>query len=135
MKKRLKYFLISIIVLFQVSCNNWMELIPPGGLIREEFWKTKEDVEAVLMASYESFATMDAKLFVYGEVRADMLEGDYNQPWEERLLSEGNVYPDNRFSNWSDFYKDFLLMFRLLQILPKKMMPIFISRKVKKMIF
>ena len=82
-----------------------MELIPPGGLIREEFWKTKEDVEAVLMASYESFATMDAKLFVYGEVRADMLEGDYNQPWEERLLSEGNVYPDNSFSNWSDFYK------------------------------
>ena len=82
-----------------------MELIPPGGLIREEFWKTKEDVEAVLMAAYESFASMDAKLFVYGEVRADLVEGDYNQPWEEQLLNEGNIYPNNSFSNWSSFYK------------------------------
>lgn len=105
MKKSIKYFLISIVMLVQVSCNDWMELLPPGGLIREEFWKTKEDVEAVLMASYEAFASMDAKLFVYGEVRADMLEGDNNQPRDERLLSEGNIYPDNDFSDWTEFYQ------------------------------
>ncbi len=105
MRKKIKYFLVALMVFTQFSCNDWLELIPPGGLIREEFWKTKADVEAVLMASYETFASMDRNLFVFGEVRADMLEGDYSQPWRERLLMENNIYQDNSISNWSVFYK------------------------------
>lgn len=105
MKSITKYILIVLLVLTQFSCNNWLELIPPTGLIREEFWKTKEDVEAVLMATYESFASMDRNLFIYGEVRADMVEGDYNQGWWEQKLMENNIYPENPLCNWSNFYK------------------------------
>ncbi len=105
MRKKIKYFLITIILFTQFSCNDYLELLPPGGLTREEFWKTKEDVAAVLMASYESFAQLNGNLFVFGEVRADMLESDYNQPWEERLLMENNITSTNNLANWQNFYK------------------------------
>jgi len=74
---RSKVFKIAIILGFSVlfACNEWMELIPPQGLIREEFWKTKEDVEAVIMGAYESFSRMDRELFLYGELRGDMVVG------------------------------------------------------------
>ena len=105
MKKRIKYLVFILLILVQYSCNDWLELEPPGGLIREEFWKTKEDVQAVLMASYSELASMNRKLFIFGEVRGDMLKGLYGQPDNERMLMENNIYSDNELTNWQDFYK------------------------------
>ncbi len=104
MKAKVKYFLVTLLIFMQFSCNEWMNLYPPAGLIREEFWKTKEDVESVLMASYESFAALNRLLFIHGEIRGDMVIGDSNQPNNERLIAECNIYSDNALSNWSDFY-------------------------------
>jgi starch-binding outer membrane protein, SusD/RagB family len=105
MKRKLKYFLVVLVFFTQFSCNDYLELIPPGGLIREEFWKTKADVNAVLMAAYSEFSRMDRALFLYGELRGDMLFGSSNQPWNEQLIMENNIYPDNGFTNWQNFYK------------------------------
>jgi starch-binding outer membrane protein, SusD/RagB family len=93
------------LLILLVSCDNWLELIPPGGLIREEFWKTKEDVEAVMMGAYSSMASMDDMFFYYGELRADMVKGDYNQGNNEKKVAEGNIYPENDFCNWNKFYQ------------------------------
>jgi starch-binding outer membrane protein, SusD/RagB family len=89
----------------QLSCNNWMELLPPDGLIKEEFWQSKEDVNAVLMAAYESLASMDRSLFLYGELRGDLLQRGPNQPSSEQNIMENNIYPDNSFCNWTNFYE------------------------------
>ena len=105
MKKKIKYLIAGLLIFTQFSCNDWLELIPPGGLIREEFWKTKADVNAVLMAAYSDFSRMDRDLFLYGELRGDMLIGGGNQNWEEQLISENNIYPDNSKTNWNNFYK------------------------------
>jgi len=105
MKIFLKLALLMLVLSAQFSCNEWLELPPREGLIREEFWKTKEDVEAVVMGAYSSFSSMDEKLFKYGEIRGDLLKGDYNLSGEERMIMEGSIYPNNGVSNWSDFYK------------------------------
>ncbi|SHE75606.1 Starch-binding associating with outer membrane [Mariniphaga anaerophila] len=105
MKSKMKYVVLTLLVFMQFSCNDWLELIPPSGLIRDEFWKSKEDVEAVLMASYESFGSMDRNLFLYGELRADLLQGDVNQSDDERNVMESNIYPSNSFASWSNLYK------------------------------
>jgi len=88
-----------------MSCSDWLELVPPSGLIREEFWKTKEDVEAVLMGAYETMASMDDLFFMYGELRADMVVGDRNQESPQRNMAQSNIYPDNYLCNWEKFYK------------------------------
>jgi hypothetical protein len=105
MRKKIKYLMVVLMIFTQISCSDWLELIPPGGLIREEFWKTKADVDAVLMAGYSTFSQMDRSLFLYGELRGDMLTGSGNQPWEEQLIMENNIYPDNSTTNWQNFYK------------------------------
>jgi hypothetical protein len=105
MKKIIKYLAVFFIIFVQLSCQKWMDLIPPEGLIREEFWKTKEDVEAVVMGTYETFGEMDDLLFKYGEMRGDMVKGDINQSDAERRISEGNIYPENNLCNWGQFYK------------------------------
>ncbi len=105
MKAKINFLVLVFIALAQNSCDDWLELVPPGGLIREEFWQTKEDVEAVLMAAYESFAVMDEDLFLFGELRADMLKADRNQPANEQNIMESNIYPDNPYCDWSSFYK------------------------------
>jgi len=105
MSRRIKYYLVMTGLLVMASCNDWLELIPPEGLIRDEFWRTKEDVEAVIMGTYESFALMDAQLFKYGEIRADLVTGDINQSDDERKVSESNIYPENGLCDWSGFYR------------------------------
>ncbi len=106
MKHRIKYLSLIFVMLVHFSCNtnDWLELLPPGGLIKEEFWQSKEDVEAVLMAAYESFASMDRSLFLYGELRADLIQRGPNQGSSEQNIMENNIYPDNSFVNWSSFY-------------------------------
>jgi starch-binding outer membrane protein, SusD/RagB family len=105
MKTKVIYLLTFLLGFSQISCDKWMDLVPPDGLIREEYWKTREDVESVLMAAYEIFAGTDHSLFIYGEIRADMVVGDNNQTRNEQLISEGNIFPDNPLCNWWDFYK------------------------------
>ncbi len=105
-----KIFILRIILLlvglgFQVSCSDYLELIPPSGLVREEFWTSKEDVEAVMMGAYQTFATLNKSLFTYGEARGDMVAAGYNLGSNEKNLMESNIFPDNKLCNWSVFYK------------------------------
>lgn len=104
MRMRHKYLLLVLLLFTQISCNEWLDLLPPNGLIRDEFWQSKEDVEAVLMAAYDGLAGMDADLFLHGELRADLLLGGQNQPLNEQNIMESNIYPDNPFCDWSPFY-------------------------------
>lgn len=104
MKYKLKYFLLSLLFILQVSCKDYLEELPPNGLIRNEFWKAKEDVEAVLMSAYEALGEMDRGLFLYGELRADFLEGDNNQSIDEQNVMENNIFPDNELCDWGAFY-------------------------------
>lgn len=88
----------------QFSCSNYLELIPTSGLVREEFWKTKSDVQAVLMGAYQKLASTNGSLFTYGEARGDMVKADVNWNGDERKLMESNITTDNSFCNWASFY-------------------------------
>jgi hypothetical protein len=101
----IKHLLIGLMLIMQFACEDWMNLIPPEGLIRDEFWKTKEEVAAVLMGAYETFSRMDGSLFKYGEMRGDMVVRDNNLSEDEQKIMEGNIYPENEMCKWEEFYK------------------------------
>ncbi len=86
------------------SCEDWLDLMPPDGLVKDEYWKSKEDVKAVLMASYRGFSAMSYRLFYYGELRADMIGEGSLMRSDYRSIYQGNLYPDNWLVNWSNFY-------------------------------
>lgn len=104
-KMKTKYILIALMLFTQIGCSDWLELLPPSGLTREEFWQSKEDVEAMLMGTYSAFSTMDNLLFIHGEARGDMVTYDLSLDNNIKNIMDGNIYPDNWISNWENFYK------------------------------
>ncbi|HET6560214.1 MAG TPA: RagB/SusD family nutrient uptake outer membrane protein [Prolixibacteraceae bacterium] len=102
---KIRLILIFFALSLHFSCSDsYLELLPPSGLVIEEFWKTKEDVEAVLMGAYQTTASMNGSLFTYGEVRGDMVKAGSNLGANERQLMESNIYPENSLCNWGKFY-------------------------------
>ena len=101
---KFKIVLIILIAMISSSCDEWLELVPPDGLVRDEYWKSKEDLQATLMGAYQRFARLDEVLFYMGEVRGDMLVQDVNTPGYIRNIMNGNIYPENSLSRWTEFY-------------------------------
>jgi len=104
MKGKFKYILLLVILILS-SCQDWLDLRPPDGLVQDEYWKSKEDIKAVLMGAYQQLAQMDELLFQYGEVRGDMIDRGSNTPAYIENIMDGNIYPDNTLCKWSGFYK------------------------------
>ena len=104
--KTTKITALSLLGIFLLTGGcEWLELLPQNGLVVDEYWQKKEDVEATLMGAYQQFAMMDEKLFLYGEIRADMIEATINAPDDEQQVMNSNIYSNNSFCNWQDFYK------------------------------
>lgn len=101
---KLKYIAL-VILLAGTSCQDWLDIMPPDGLVQDEYWKTKEDVEATLMGAYQQMTEMDELLFLYGEVRGDMIARDNNTAGYIKDIMDGNIYPDNNLCDWTSFYK------------------------------
>lgn len=92
-------------MLIASSCDSWLELIPPDGLVQDEYWKTKEDINATLMGAYNQLTEMDEELFLYGEIRGGLIDEDNNTPTYIRETLKGNIKPSNNLCNWSGFYQ------------------------------
>lgn len=96
--------MMAATMIFFISCEDWLELVPADGLVQDEYWKYKEDVEATLMGAYHAFSLLDQKLFLYGELRGDMLAENVNINQSYRSIMEGNLFPDNFLCDWQQFY-------------------------------
>jgi len=98
-----KYLVIFLIPLL-VACSDWMELVPLDGLVKDEYWESKDDVEAVLMGAYQLFAQQDEVLFMYGEIRGDMISAGDLLSTERLAIMEGTISPTNSLCDWENFY-------------------------------
>lgn len=97
-----------------------MELLPPDGLVFDEYWQSKEDVEATLMGAYSQFAAMDELLFLYGELRADMIIAD-NAPNYQKSVIENSIFSNNSLANWQNFYKVINYCNNIIELAPRVM--------------
>lgn len=107
MKNRTKYIhflLVGLLMLGAVSCNNWLDLEPENKLVKQEFWKKKEDVAAVMAAMYDAYRENSEHLWSMGEVRADMVEFSSGLFPAYNLLSRSEILPTNSSANWSGYY-------------------------------
>jgi starch-binding outer membrane protein, SusD/RagB family len=105
MKQKLIKFYFILLVALSGGCSDWLDILPPDGLVLDEYWQTKEDVQSVLMGAYGHFASMSEELFIYGELRADLLAEGTTLPDEQRQIVRGNIFPENSLTNWVNFYR------------------------------
>jgi len=121
--KQHKLVLISFLLLFALgfsSCKKWLELKPQDGIVKEEFWKTKEQVQASVFGIYSSMMeyssgtygnptnyipSMAELFFVWGEGRADHVATATASSADDIALVNVNIQPTNVNANWRPFYR------------------------------
>jgi starch-binding outer membrane protein, SusD/RagB family len=96
--------LISVLCLF--SCKDWLDVKPEDGLTRQDYWKTKEQVEAAVVGCYSSMLdeSFVMSLFHWGELRADLVTC-YSAPNNNWLFSKNLITEDNSLCDWTSVYK------------------------------
>ncbi|MBN1132022.1 MAG: RagB/SusD family nutrient uptake outer membrane protein [Bacteroidales bacterium] len=113
MKKLKAIFIISIGLMLGSGCNDWLYLEPEDGIIRQEYWMSKEDVHACLMGCYASLLgntgsgqgySVPELLFLWGEIRADMVSLNRSNP-DFQYIIYGDILQDNQICRWNAFYR------------------------------
>jgi hypothetical protein len=112
--KRTIYIILSIYIGFMAySCDEWLYLEPEDGIIREDFWKSEEDVHAAVMGCYASLLgntsgtsgySIPELLFLWGEIRADMVLM-YRLRTDFFYIMNGDILQDNGVCRWNQFYR------------------------------
>lgn len=115
MQTKIKTILTVFILFITASaCDNYLDLRPQDGIVRDEFWKTKEDIQAAVIGIYSSLLnsppgvsdlTMTEYLFMYGELRGDMIAPGGNVTEDERDIMNSNIIASNDLTSWAAFYR------------------------------
>ena len=107
LKKNNILVVILLLALFSGSCNSWLNIKPDSGIIREKFWKTKNDVEGAVLGCYASLMDGDVveKMFLWGELRADFCAPGAGVPEDYGKFLKSDIQPDNYINSYEYFYR------------------------------
>ncbi len=101
-----------LLLLSVVSCKKWLDLKPPDGITGAAYWQTKEQVQASVTGCYASLLgspngsrSLAELLFLWGELRADMLATTTFTLTEEIDIMNVNILPTNGITNWRSIYQ------------------------------
>lgn len=130
MTKFIRYTLLASLLLSASACgDNWLFLTPQDSIINEEFWKTKEQVSAAIIGCYASLLgnpsssdkdrTLTEYLFLWGELRGDMIALGASALQEEIDMINGNLLSSNVISNWRSVYRTINYCNTVIQNAPK----------------
>ena len=114
MRIKITYTLLILFALSSFSCDDYLDLRPQDGTVRQDFWKTKEDIQAAVIGIYSSMLnnppsvndrSLPEYLFMYGELRADMVAPGPNVIDEQTDFMTSNILPSNSITSWAAFYR------------------------------
>lgn len=119
------YFVLGISLLFLTRCDKFLDLEPSDGLTYSNYWKTKEEVNAVVMAMYESMMTGSSTTyevvelaFLWGEIRADMIAAGTKVKAEENDVFNGYITADLDVCDWTPVYNTINLCNTIIDCAP-----------------
>ncbi len=102
--RRLPAYLFSMMLL--TSCVDTV-LLPDDKTVDEDFWKTKSDVNQMVMGAYSSMLSSSVmnNLIVWGDYRSDELV-PVSSPTSAALteINAVNIQTTNTYSNWASLY-------------------------------
>jgi starch-binding outer membrane protein, SusD/RagB family len=112
MRHTLIYTICFFSLMFTVSCTKRLDQKPSDGIIREDYWKTKEQVRAAVIGCYGSLlgdpanssVALPELLFLWGELRADMLAPSLGTSASQYEIMNVNTTASNSIVNWRSVY-------------------------------
>ena len=118
MKKTYFHILLIVLVTGLGSCKKWLDLKPQDGIVGDEYWNTKEQIEAAVTGVYTSLQANTELFFIWGEARADMVAPAFKASQDELDMVNLNMLPDNRFVNWRTIYQSINYCNTIIQLAP-----------------
>ncbi|EHQ29183.1 RagB/SusD domain-containing protein [Mucilaginibacter paludis DSM 18603] len=109
-----KSVLFVALMLSCSSCKKYLSLYPQDGVIRQEFWQNKEQIQSAVIGIYSSLLADPAGkdrqlaeyLFLWGELRADnVVSSGANISNDELNMLHDNILSTNSVVNWSAVYR------------------------------
>jgi hypothetical protein len=99
---KISLVLLLLTSLSSVSCKKWLDLQPEDGLIEQDYWRTKEQLKSAVMGCYASMLDGSAipltkYLFMWGELRADMVTSGFSVDDNTDLSTLNNLRRDQLF--------------------------------------
>ena len=105
-KTTIKIAFTILVISSCVSCKKWLDLQPTDGITGAKYWKTKEQVQAAVTGCYASLLgsptgsrSLVDLLFLWGELRADMLATTTVTPGEQVDIMNVNIFPTNSITD------------------------------------
>lgn len=86
------------------ACNSWLDLLPENQQTTDMYWKTKEDVEAVIISSYIRMKSCLERFVQWGELRGDGLSYTGSNTDELEVINL-QIVTDNSVSDWYNVYR------------------------------
>lgn len=100
--KKIYVFLLTL-VLMLASCTEFLNVTPENSQVADDYWRTQQDVENVLIGGYYHLrSSVIDYLIPWGECRAGMV---YNSKSNTRLQSWQMQASNTSLCNWSTFYQ------------------------------
>lgn len=103
MLKKIIYSMVAVsFMTCATSCNDWLDLKPNNELVTDDFWKSKEDVQAVIMSGYNYMRTNVPTIIKWGELRGGIF---YSTGTNEAKLQDFDLTPSHSLCKYEGLYK------------------------------
>ena len=107
--------LLICFILGLVSCNTWLDVTPNNEQVTDDYWKSKEDVEAVLASGYYYMRQCTPNYIKWGELRGGNL---YSTSSDDVMLQDFNLTPSYALCNYATLYKAISMANSVLKYAP-----------------
>ena len=84
------------------SCNDWLDVLPNNEQVTDNYWKSKEDVEAVIASGYYYMRQSTPTIIKWGELRGGAI---YTTNTADAKLQDFNMTAAHSLCDWSNIYK------------------------------
>jgi len=102
--KRISYIIISCCLLL-TGCSDWLDILPKNEQVTDNFWKSKEDVEAVVVSGYYYMREASEELIDWGELRGASIYYFGGTGSQKTKLQNFQLISADPISNWATIYK------------------------------
>ena len=103
MKQKFIKIICAICVICGLSsCNDWLDVLPNNEQVTDNYWKSKEDVEAVIASGYYYMRQCVPTMIKWGELRGGTI---YSSNTSDSKLQDFNMTPSHALCDWSNVYK------------------------------
>jgi tetratricopeptide (TPR) repeat protein len=122
MRYKTLFLIILLIAGMSSSCSKWLNVKPQDGLVNQDYWKTKEQLDAAVTGCYAAMldgASMPLTkyMFIWGELRGDMVVSGTQLAAGASTVNLSTLTRDeidmlntdlvstNTLTNWDSFYQ------------------------------